>query len=318
MLFAFHMVLKKNFETEIAEKIAKKLGYQFIFIQTSLKDQRRLFAQKVFKKFLNFTDTLCNSPVLIDIGVIKKLYESKRISRNAVIINGNSGDFISGGHVFSRGLFKKKQTIGHFLELILNKHFSLWGLLKIRKNKNLIKDEINSIFSEIIKKNSLSRHKYWTIAESIEWYGRQSKWVTTTQRSYEFYGYEWRLPLWDPYFMNFWESVPLIFKENQSLYKEVLVENNWGNVWKDIKINSFRLPYSILFYLRTLIKLLFILVGKKYWKKFDRRVFSYFYDNTASTAIESYTNVLFDRNEARDRNSWISKHYLYKKIIKLI
>ena len=118
--------------------------------------------------------------------------------------------------------------------------------------------------------------------------------------------------------MNFWESVPLMYKENQSLYKEVLVENNWGNVWKDIKINSFRLPYSIFFYLRTLIKLLFILVGKKYWKKFDRRVFSYFCFNTASTAIESYTNVLFDKNEARDRNSWISKHYLYKKKIKLI
>ena len=60
-------------------------------------------------------------------------------------------------------------------------------------------------------------------------------------------------------------------------------------------------------------KLFFLLSSKQSWKEFDKRVFYYFYDNTAATAIEPYINVLMNGKGARDRNSWISKQYLSKK-----
>lgn len=304
---------KNNFESLAAKKIAKRLNYQYIFIPTSRIEQKNLFNKNLFKKFLKYSDTLCNSPVLIDFAIIKKLYENKKISKNAIIINGNSGDFISGGHVLIQDELKKKLNNKSMIKIIMNKHFSLWESLKTKKNQILIEDQIYKIASEIIKDYSISNKKLWAVVETLEWYCRQSKWVTTTQRSYEFFGYEWRLPLWDPLFMNFWERVPLRFKYKQNLYKEVLVENNWGNVWQDIELNNFKLPKNIFFLFRTILKLTFIFIGKNYWKKFDKRVFSYFYDNTASTAIEDYKTVLFDTNVARDRNSWISRRYLTKK-----
>jgi asparagine synthase (glutamine-hydrolysing) len=314
----FSYGLKNNFESNTAEKIAKRLGYEYIYIPTSLSEQKKNFNQKIFKKFLQFTDTLCNSPVLIDYSIIKKLYQNKRIKKNAIIINGNSGDFISGGHVFSEAILRKKININQIIELIFNKHFNLWNLLKSNQNNEYIKKQIYLKILEISKKYIVPRSKLWAVAESFEWITRQSKWVTTTQRSYEFFGFDWRLPLWDPLLMKFWQSIPLKFKLKQNLYKEVLIENNWGDVWKDIGVNKFRLPSNNLFYIREFLKLFFVFFGKKNWKQFDKRFFLYFYDNTASTAIVKYSDVLLNKDVAKDRNSWISKKYLIKKNIQIV
>ena len=138
------------------------------------------------------------------------------------------------------------------------------------------------------------------------------------QRAYEFIGHEWRLPLWDPLYMEFWESVPKRYKINQLLYKEVLHENNWGGVWRNIDVNDFSLASKNLRILRGLARLFFAPTGKGSWNKFDKRVFYYFYDNTAATAIEPYSRVVMDARGARNRNSWISKRYLREKGIELL
>ena len=47
--------------------------------------------------------------------------------------------------------------------------------------------------------------------------------------------------------------------------------------------------------------------------QYSRKYFSYFYDDTAATAIVPYKDVFFDKCGARDRNSWIVKKYFYDK-----
>ena len=49
--------------------------------------------------------------------------------------------------------------------------------------------------------------------------------------------YGWRIPLWDGEILDFWKDVPLQYKVNQKLYKETLINDNWGEVWRDIDIN---------------------------------------------------------------------------------
>ena len=122
--------------------------------------------------------------------------------------------------------------------------------------------------------------------------------------------------MWDPMYMDFWERVPKEYKVKQKLYKEWLYENNWGGVWcDDIKVNEFNVSSKNVRILRVLFKSIFFVLGKEKWNKFDKKVFWYFIDNTSSTAIEPYTNILLDRCGARNRNSWISKNYLNDKMI---
>ena len=304
--------LKGNFEAETAKLIAERLGYKWTFIPVSLKSQKKKFNESSFGDFLKFSDTLSSSPTLIDYSVVSFLKNNMIIDDDAIFINGNTGDFISGAHISSY-MPKDSNYISDFLiSNYINKHYSLWKCLKTKANIKIISLQLQSYVDDIIGENVLSPELLWTVGENMEWIGRQSKWVSVAQRSYEFHGYEWRMPLWDPVFMDFWEGVPYKHKINQKIYKDMLIENNWGGVWENIDINDHKIASLYLRLLRTIFKLPFLLIGKKSWHQFDKKFFAYFLDNTAATAIVSYSKVIFDKCGARDRNSWLAKKYLSK------
>ncbi len=314
-VYCFSYGINNNFEVKTAKKVSEHLEYSWQYIPLSIAIQKREFSESKFKDFWKYTDTLSNSPVLIDYSAVKLLKESGEISKDAIFINGNSGDFITGGHIPPIYLDKCSSSIEELVRSIFSKHFSLWDCLKSESNVSKIQNELKLFVINLMNNFDLTLNDLPYIAESIEWYGRQSKIVTATQRSYEFHGYEWRLPLWDPIYMNFWEGVERKYKMNQSLYIETLIENNWGGVWKGIKVNNFSIASSKLKILRNIMKLIFVLFGKKAWHHFDKRCFAYFYDVTAATAIVPFDEVFFDKRGYRNRNSWIVKKYLSDKKI---
>ena len=108
----------------------------------------------------------------------------------------------------------------------------MWGNLKTEKNKELVANKLIKEHTALSKDYS----KDLEVCDFIYYYefvSRQSKYVMQGQKVFEFYGYEWRLPLWDIEYLRFWEKIPAQFKKNQTLYEEMLVNENWGGVWVD-------------------------------------------------------------------------------------
>lgn len=309
----FSYGISNNFEVKTAREVANQLGYRWSYIPLSISKQKEYFKGGLFNNFLKYTDTLSNSPVLIDYSAVKLLHESKKISRDAIFINGNSGDFITGGHIVN----DRDMDINRLVEHIIVKHFGLWECLKDTSNINKISMELKAIIADLMNTHNLTKSNLSDIGESIEWFGRQSKFVTTTQRSYEFYGYDWMLPMWDSIYMDFWERTESKYKIKQSLYIETLLENNWGGVWNNIRVNNYDIASNKVKFVRNFMKLFFIFMKKNSWESFDKKFFSYFYDNTAATAIVPYSASIMDKCGARNRNSWISKEYLFRKGINI-
>lgn len=56
--------------------------------------------------------------------------------------------------------------------------------------------------------------------EKWDWQERQAKFIVNSVRVYEFWGYEWWLPLWDYEMMEFWARIPLKLRVGQILYIE--------------------------------------------------------------------------------------------------
>jgi len=312
--------IKGNFESEIAKKISNKLGYEFKFIPLTVKNEKKFYKSKEFREYLNFADTCIATQYIQSLSTIKYLKEMGWINRDAVFINGNSGDFISGGHTtelmksIDKSMFKNTRQDKIF-DTIISKHYSLWGYLKTKKNLDNIKQQLLNEMPEKIT----TPDKDHGIYEYSEFINRQSKYVISGQRAYEFYGYEWRLPLWDIEYLKFWEGVPAKYKNNQNLYVEMLKNENWGGVWgDDIPVNNKTLRPLWIIPLRFLFKMPFSLFGNRgrdWWHQFDINVFYYWMDGTRMTCNINYIRSLFDLvKKPQNHVSWQVEDYLHLAI----
>jgi hypothetical protein len=65
----------------------------------------------------------------------------------------------------------------------------------------------------------VSELEHWVLREYV------SKYIVNGVRAYEWFGYDWYLPLWDNAFIEFWQSVPNAFRQNMALYRQVLSDD---------------------------------------------------------------------------------------------
>ena len=266
-----------------------------------------------FKEYVSAFDSYASTPNTQDIYEISKLRLCDSIDRDAIIINGSCGDFISGGHIPSNYDLNNKvlDTENFDWEVFLDSHYSLWGKLRKKDNDRIIISRLNYVANKIFDLKNSNIDDY-ALIEATEYYGRQSRYVINQQRAYDFFGYDWRIPLWDGEVLDFWKGVPLKYKVNQKLYKEVLIDNNWGGVWNDIPVNNKLIrPYFLLVF-RLLIKLVVFPFGKNNWHKLERRIFSYWLHPSYAQAVTSYKDVLLDTQGHRNASSWLAKQYVKK------
>jgi asparagine synthase (glutamine-hydrolysing) len=316
--------IQGNFEAQTAKLIAKKLGYKWIFVPLSHQTEREFYASEEYRNYLKFSETCCSVPYIQSLSTIKYLKDRKLIEDDAVFINGNSGDFISGlhlGYLLNDELEVKnvKSRKENILNSIVKKHFSLWGQLLTPSNIEIIKKSLwSEIESQCGKLNKYNDHAFYEYSEFID---RQSKYVISGQRAYEFYGYEWRLPLWDNEYIDYWVKVPAKLKNNQLLYSEMLSKNNFANVWKDeIPVNSKTITPKWVIPLRFFCKVPFALFGKKgksLWHRFEIIFFFYWMDNTRMMSSISYWRVIKSIWKVPQNHvSWQVKDYLKNHHIK--
>lgn len=308
-----------NYEAKVAKLVSKELGYEWIFIPLKYKNEKKYYKSAEYDHFLKFSETFCSVPYIQSISTIKYLKKLNWIDDDAIFINGGAGDFISGGHINSDiNLSSNLKSINLNKEIILNqiiyKHFSLWGYLKNKKNINIIKNNLSNEFAKslIDFKDGNKNHLAFEYSGFID---RQSKYVINGQRIYEYYGHEWRLPLWDKEYLDFWSKIPSKYKFRQKLYKEMFKLNNFGNVWinnkydnKKIMVPKWVVP------LRFFFKIPFGLFGKvgiDAWKQFDINVFKYFTSIPHTWDMFNYFRIVKDIfKKPRNSVSWQVEDYL--------
>jgi asparagine synthase (glutamine-hydrolysing) len=295
---------KGNFETPISKNIAKKLGYKWLHLPVNIKEKRIFFKSDVYRKYVEDFESYNSVPNTQEIYEIFLLKENPMIDAAAVIVNGNSGDFISGGHI---PLVDNKEKAGiSRWNLYLDKHYSSWEVLRTKSSDFYIVSELNKVLlSRSIVPINLKEYSY-SIMECLECVGRQSKLVIRQQRAYDYFGYEWRLPLWSDRMLNFWEGVPYEYKIRQKLYIDTICENNWGDVWLDIKVNNKTINPYFLRWVRIFFKIILSVAGRKKWHRFEKNAFEYFMHPSYALTVIPYFRVLFNRNGYRNAKSWLS------------
>ena len=267
----------------------KKLDIPWTFVPLTSTIQRKFFNSSIYEQYIEFCHNYSSTPFQQDLYPIHKLLENKWIDRDAIIVNGNTGDFISGGHIpnFLQANHEITKTRSEmFISHFLNKHFALWENRFSAEQYALLADMLMSD----IEQDGLCFTKTPTYAiwERLEFLNRQSKYVISGQRVYDFLGLDWELPLWQDAYLDFWSKVPLSLKANQTLYKNMLHQQNWCGVWENIPVNHKKISPGWIIPFRLMAKVACAPFGRDTWHRIEKRFFAYWMDWGGNYAITPY------------------------------
>tara|TARA_B100000780_G_scaffold278906_1_gene254294 strand:- start:2064 stop:3755 length:1692 start_codon:yes stop_codon:yes gene_type:complete len=304
-----------NFESSISRKVSEKLGYDWKFIKLTHDIVNKDYHSELHKDYFSFSNTFASVPVEHEFTAVRLLKESGWIPDDAIFVNGMSGDFLTGSHLpeillGDRGGLSITERKEQILKSILDKHYSLWRYLETFDNLNLVAD---NLWKEILKQTGGLAEKNsnddFGLYEFSEFKNRQTKYVITVQRVYEFFGYEWRLPLWDKEYLDYWEIIEAKHKVERNLFVEVMHELDWGGVWSLKHPSPYIVPKWISI-VRLIVKGLFAFIGRDKWKIFDKTVFYYWTEILCKMGVVSYSKVIIDNRGYRNAVSWMAEDYL--------
>ena len=312
-----------NFEAQCAARIASKLGYEYRFVPINKRIETTFLKLPDFEKFVSFADGYSGIPYIQGLSATQYLLSDGWITRDDILVNGNSGDFISGGHIPSlRSLHHETDSRlpSWVIPQLLKKHFSLWESNDTRPQKIKILGQIEQWFGSYFDEDETFDQENEHLAfECFELMHRQAGYVIQGQRIYDFYNLDWALPLWDPEYIDFWKSVPISLKIDQTLYKRMLRNSNWGGVWgSDFSVNKKYITPTWIIPVRFLIKCVFGIFGKKgrsWWKTFEITFLHPFTDITQINWLIPYgERIKYFRKRPRSIIAFIAMRYLSRRL----
>ena len=312
----FSYGMKDNYEAAAASKIAAHLGYEWTFVPFTHRYVRAAFLGDSHRQYHEFADNLTATPVEHDFLALLRMDGAEWVDKDAVLVNGQAGDFITGSHIppsLSQPLLSKHQgerDAAVFGEIVL-KHYGLWPGLRTRDNLRRIK---TMLWNELQEAGAPidDPETSFALYEFSEFQNRQCKYVVAGQRAYEFFGYEWRLPLWDNDYLDFWERVPLSAKIDRNLFRAMLERENWGGVWREWHAPRYLTPRWIV-PSRFVAKLACAPFGKAFWHRMERRLFAYWMDIISNYDIVRFRDVMFAPRDHRNALSWLTRAYLNQR-----
>lgn len=232
-LFAFTYGPRGNDEMRAAKIIADRLGVRWAFLASRPGDMRRFFASPERQEYWDYCDGLSAVPNFQDLMTLRKFRARGELPDDAVIVNGQTGDFVSGGHIPATLMQPDIHRDGLF-DAIVGKHFSLWQSLKTPASLDDLRARVFAQL-DLPAGRTMDRDHAVALYEQFEFDERQSKYVINGQRNYEFLGLDWSLPLWDSALVEFWRNIPVELKFRQKLFRTALARWDYRGLFRDFE-----------------------------------------------------------------------------------
>ena len=222
-----------NDEMRAARVIADRLEVPWTFHPSRPADMRSFFSSGELQAYWDYCDGLSAVPNFQDLLTLHDLDRRGTLPEDAVVVNGQTGDFISGGHIPAALMTDEPGADGLF-NAIVAKHFSLWTSLKTPER---LEDVRARTFERLGVTPDPRMDRETAIAhyERFEYEERQAKYVINGQRNYGYLGRDWALPLWDSGFVEFWRNVPVARKYRQQLFRDALARWDYRGLFRDFQ-----------------------------------------------------------------------------------
>lgn len=222
-------------EAAYSRQVAQALGLPWQFIEYGPEQWRCAWDTKERRQYQQWASGWVSIPHIQDWAAVRALRENRLIDPNCIFAPGhictrrNTGvpDPVPAKHEVNRDLLVRMLMKSHYRRS--SGKSGPKPKLEIWKERVLDRAEMASVESLT---ELATGHEKW------EWQERQSKFICNSVRVYEFFGYEWWLPLWDAEFMDFWLGVPLHLRNRRHWYNDYVkrvyaAQTGGGGEWLD-------------------------------------------------------------------------------------
>ncbi|MBE0652218.1 MAG: asparagine synthetase B family protein, partial [Bacteroidales bacterium] len=208
---------KGNREIPISEKVARKLGYPWHYIEYTPELIRGYIGNEIFKGYYRYASGLVSMFFMQEYFAVKYLKENKLIPDDSIFIPGHSGDFLGGSQLNKHGNLSLEEAEDKIVERIFDVKYYLKRPGKAGQLK--LKERIRKSLQE---KFTGEKSLAYSIQEDWDFKEKLAKFNFNSVTTYCFFGYEFRLPYWDNELLDFFRYLPLSAKVNKFLYDDIL------------------------------------------------------------------------------------------------
>lgn len=211
--------LRGNWESGISRALAQHLGFDWIMVPYSNRQWRTVGESAAFNRYFMEAGDFASLAHVQDWPAVQALVAQDKLSPDAVFVPGHSGDFLAGSHIPQQYKDRVRISRTELLQSIFDAHYSLWDwpthaageMARIFTNRI---ERVIGPATDGTAEQAADTFECWDCQE------RQAKFIVNSVRAYEFFGFEWRLPLFDAELMDFWSRIPLDGRLRRRLYFE--------------------------------------------------------------------------------------------------
>lgn len=215
-ILAFSYGVHGNKESKYSKKVADNLGIPWHFVEYSKDKWWKAWQTEESADYQRWASGWASLPHVQDWLAVREMSKHNVVNWNCIFSPGHTGDFISGGHIPEEANAQHIPNISLLFQIIAKKHYSIspWSRITSRSEEFWSKRVCNRSEKNIISSGIELADAF----EKWEWQERQAKFICNSLRIYEYYGYDWWMPLWDNEFMVFWQNMPLELRKNRHWY----------------------------------------------------------------------------------------------------
>lgn len=212
-ILTFTYGAKGNKEAAYSKIVADNLGLEWRFIEYTEALWQAAWQTDERKRYQLEGSNWTSLAHMQDWLAVKILKEQGIAEDNAVFAPGHC---CVTGLIPPEIISKPNWDVNDTVENILKAHFNLCPVSKLNNdfyNEKIIRDKIINYLSDA---NTLEY--YISKIMGFNWEERQSKFIGNSVKVYEFFNYDWWMPLWDKQFTGFWEKIPVKLRVNRVFY----------------------------------------------------------------------------------------------------
>jgi asparagine synthase (glutamine-hydrolysing) len=208
-----------NSESEIAKNVASALGIGWVFVPYTNEAWGRWSRTEEWSNYCRMASGLASVPHVQDWPAIWELRKQRMVPSDSILVPGHLPV------VWNPPVEWLEGRIVHETELLDSIIEKFYNLHNWSRSDEMLRPRLRKRIADLLKTSNTYKTEN-AFAAYVRWWWQEpeAKFVINSVRVYDFWGYEWWLPLWDKELARFWSRVPVVYSVDREIEKEYLKE----------------------------------------------------------------------------------------------